>query len=627
MTFSIPYSILILLPLLGGMLGFVGKPFAKASAALMALGLLLSSQIFFGATWSFDWQWIPGISLAFQVDRLSGLLIFLVYLISFLVHLFSLYYMGEDQGVVRYFFQLGFFTSSMLGLLAADSLILLFVFWELVGFASYLLIGFWFTDPEKASSAKAAFMVNRVADGFLLIGVILLIGVFNVPCLSDIAVVNTLPVFVSLLLAIGAFGKSAQFPFSAWLNKAMAGPTPVSALIHAATMVTAGVYLLVRFSPIMAPEVLVLIAAIGGITACMAAFAATTQTDIKAVLAYSTISQLGFMTIGVGVGAADAAVFHLWTHAFFKAGLFLSAGSVIHYLRHHQVTDSQDMRTMGGLRKYLPVTFISFLICGAALAGLPFFSGFLSKEGILIVLIDKSLQDGGVILVVGFLGFTATLLTPYYIARQIYLVFFGTKKAEVHTLPEPLLTVKVPLLILALASFWILFALNPFNAQGWWLQGFLGFEQLKYGSGLLVAVLSLSLTGVGLGLAYIRFVKGKEWTFIGSSFRKVSFEGWFLERIYSGVSVGFLGVSKFAAKVDMKVVDTTVNAFGISVVVLSKILGWFDRYIVDGCVNVLAALARMIGRMFTRIQAPLVQFQVAFAILVLVAVLYWVQNL
>ncbi len=609
------------------MLGFFGKSLVKTSVALMALGLVLSAQVFFGATWTFDWLWIPGISLAFQVDRLSGLLIFLVYFISFLVHLFSLYYMSEDKGIVRYFLQLGFFTSSMLGLLASDSLILLFVFWELVGFASYLLIGFWYTDTEKASAAKSAFLVNRIADGFLLIGVILLVFVLNVPRLSDIPVVSTLPVLVSAVLAIGAFGKSAQFPFSSWLNKAMAGPTPVSALIHAATMVTAGVYLLVRFSPILAPEVLVLIAVIGGITAFMAAFAATTQTDIKAVLAYSTISQLGFMTIGVGVGASDAAVFHLWTHAFFKAGLFLSAGSVIHYLQHHHVADPQEMRVMGGLKKYLPVTFISFLICGAALAGLPFFSGFLSKEGILIALMDRSVQEGGVFLVVGFLGFTATLLTPYYIARQVYLVFFGTKKTEVHEHSEPLLTVKAPLLILAAASIWIVFALNPFDASGWWLREFLGFESLSSGYGLLVMLLSLSLTVIGLGLAYIRFVKGKAWTFVGVALRKVSYEGWFLERIYTGVAVGFMGVSKFAAKADLKVVDPMVNAIGISGVVLAKILGWVDRYVVDGSVNALAAIARMIGRVFTRIQSPMVQFQVAFAILVLVAVLYWVQNL
>ena len=627
MSAILPYGILIVLPLLGGIVSLLARKTSFVATATIGLGLIGSFQVFFSEAWFYSWDWLPSVALSFRVDHISGLLILLVYLISFLVHLFSHFYMDGDEGISRYYFKLGFFTTSMLGLLAADSLILLFVFWELVGFSSYLLIGFWFSDPEKARSAKIAFIVNRVADVFLFIAIILLVFDLQVERLSDIGVSPVLPLLVSVFLAIGAFGKSAQFPFSAWLKQAMAGPTPVSALIHAATMVTAGVYLLIRFSPVLAPEALMLCAIIGGVTAFMAAFAAITQTDIKGVLAYSTISQLGFMTMGIGAGAADASLFHLWTHAFFKAGLFLAAGSVIHFMHHRHARDPQNMIRMGGLKKFLPYTYLAFILCGAALAGIPLFSGFLSKEGILGAVLDKLLAGDPMFAIVGLLGFAAALMTPFYIFRQVFLVFYRKPRIATSDTLEPRLTVRFPLVFLGLASLWVLFTFNPFDPHGWWLREFAGLPETQIVNAGLTVAISVFLTLIALSAAYFRFFRKRILISVSPVISGISLNGWYLDAIYDRISVGFNGLCKFAADFDSKVIDATVKSIGIGGVVIAKISGWFDRHIVDGLIGLFTAILRFFGKAFTRIQAPMVQFQIAFAILILIVVLFWVQNI
>ncbi|MFW5762562.1 MAG: NADH-quinone oxidoreductase subunit L, partial [Cyclobacteriaceae bacterium] len=403
------------------------------------------------------------------INDLSVLMLVVVTLVSFLVHVYSIAYMQHDPHFIRYFAYLGLFTFSMLGIVVSDNLLTIFMFWELVGLSSYLLIGFWFTKKSASNAAKKAFIVNRIGDLGFLIGLMILWSQFktldlvalqnlmadskimngqwlSTYTLGNIFGQNLMPEFwitvAGFGLFCGAVGKSAQFPLQVWLPDAMEGPTPVSALIHAATMVAAGVFLLARVFPLLDFQVLNLIAFVGAATAFMGAFAAFAQNDIKKVLAFSTISQLGYMVMGIGVGAYEAATFHLLTHAFFKAGLFLAAGAVITAMHGAEFSfkkndnpvhlDVQDMRLMGGLRRQLPFTFIVFLIAAAALAGIPFFSGFLSKDAILTSSIGyaRVLADEGnsIFYLVPVLGFITVMMTAMYMTRQIILVFFGKNR-------------------------------------------------------------------------------------------------------------------------------------------------------------------------------------------------------
>lgn len=646
------FTLVLILPLLGGLLTYyVGSKKAIRYSLLGILpGAICSGMLLLQVSelpFTIRWSWLPGIELGWHVDRISAILICLVYLIAILVHLFSAHYLATDSGIDRYFAKLGFFTFSMLGLLAADHLLLLFVFWELVGFSSYLLIGFWFADVEKASSARQAFMINRVADAGLLIGVILMIGELNSPYLSEL---SALPVSFVVHLAgfgllIGALGKSAQFPFFGWLPKAMAGPTPVSALIHAATMVAAGVYLLVRGVPVLTPVVLTATAFLGAITAFMAAIAALTQHDIKKVLAYSTISQLGYMVMGIGVGAYQASLFHLWTHAFFKAGLFLAAGSVIHYLHqmnhHDHDFDAQDMRKMGGLKKVLPVTHIAFLICGLALSGLPFFSGFLSKEGILSgAWIWADGQGSSWAYIVSDLGFITALLTPFYIGRQVLLVFYGSARSKMEELPliEPIFTVKLPLIMLSLGSVWLLSALNPFDGHGWWLGSYLFSADIIELSEKALAIqsytlfISISLAVAGLAISYLIYKPGavRNMNYLNAKtptgfMKKLSYNAWFLEPFYDKVSDAYVKITHLTYAIDRKVIDYFIDNFAVCTVVFGKAIAIVDREIVDGLVNLVAWISRLVGKLFTRVHAARVQNQLLWMVFLLLLLVLWSQ--
>lgn len=592
------------------------------------------------------WHWATNIEFGMTLDRLNVVLVALVYTISSLVHLFSFHYMKDDPDIKRYYLKLAFFTVSMLGLLMADHLVLLFVFWELVGFSSYLLIGFWFKDKEKSTNARHTFMINRVADAASLIGVILLVAVFDVYKVSDVKLPEggdpALLTLAGLMLAIGAFGKSAQFPFYGWLNKAMAGPTPVSALIHAATMVTAGVYLLARFQPLLTPDVLMVVVFVGGATALIAGVSALFQNDIKAVLAYSTISQLGYMMLGIGVGDFKASIFHLWTHAFFKAGLFLAAGSVIHFMHkaNHGV-DAQDMRNMGGLRKHLPFTFVTFLVCGAALSGLPFTSGFLSKEGILLSLVVWADKLGPEKAWMGYsimgAGFFTALLTPIYMSRQILLVFFGKVRTafqiNLSRKFEPIISVIVPLMVLVGGSVWFSVSEGIFDAHGWRLHGYLFSRRLvampeDISHNVFVASLIFAFTGILIG--YLLFRPGskkvatyKESSVLPNSVKGFWQEGWYVDRAYGVLNRGFLWLSNVTFWMDKQVVDKVVNGVGVGAVIVGKLTGVFDRYIIDGLVNFAASFFSKLGNILKRIQAPMVQTQVAVAMIIVIVFMFW----
>lgn len=403
------------------------------------------------------WEWFnvgglnPGISL--RLDAVSLTFIFVITFVGFLIHLYSAEYMEDEEGYSRYFAYLNLFVGAMLMLVLGDNLLLLYLGWEGVGLCSYLLIGFWYKDPANGYAARKAFIVTRVGDTAMAIGLFILfteLGSLNIGELLSRAPVHwavgsSSAVTAAALLLGGAVGKSAQLPLQTWLPDAMAGPTPVSALIHAATMVTAGVYLIARMHVIftLAPVVLTIVGVIGALTLLMAGFSALTQYDIKRVLAYSTISQIGYMFLALGVGAWSAAVFHFMIHAFFKALLFLGAGVVILALHHEQ-----NMLKMGGVKKLLPVTFWTFLIGSASLAALPLLTGgFYSKDLILFYAMEGE-RPNVYLYAAGLLG---ALLTAIYTTRMVLLTFFGEMKIH-HVTHRPRWTMEVPLIILAVLS-------------------------------------------------------------------------------------------------------------------------------------------------------------------------------
>ncbi|MBU1698603.1 MAG: NADH-quinone oxidoreductase subunit L [Candidatus Eisenbacteria bacterium] len=428
------------------------------------------------------YEWISAgefhLPVAFQMDTLSLTMLLFVTAVGSLIHIYSIGYMRGDRGFARYFSYLNLFMFSMILLVLGDSMLTLFVGWEGVGLCSYLLIGFWFEDPEKAAAGKKAFIVNRIGDLGFLLGIFLIywtLARHGEPGLQFHLIESQAHLLhggvataAALLLFTGAVGKSAQIPLYVWLPDAMAGPTPVSALIHAATMVTAGVYMVARmnFLYVLSPTAMIVVATVGAVTALYAATIAVTQNDIKKVLAYSTVSQLGYMFIGVGLGAFSAGIFHVLTHAFFKAVLFLGAGSVI-----HAMGGEQDMRKMGGLAKRLPITTLTFGAGFLALAGLPPFAGFFSKDEILWAAFSADNPAWGswpkVLWIMGLLG---AALTAFYMMRAFALTFLGSPRfsEKDHHVHESPLSMAMPLLVLAAGSISI---------------GFLGVpEVLKSGS-------------------------------------------------------------------------------------------------------------------------------------------------
>lgn len=637
MSQEIQILLILFLPLVGGLSDFLLRGNDR-SVSVFFVGAsfvcALYSLIHIEETYLVRWEWFAGFEIGIQLDRGANLFLVLVTFISLLVHIFSTTYMEADPAKPRYFKKLGFFTFAMLGLIISDSLLLLFIFWELVGFASYLLIGFWYAKKGVAGAARTSFMVNRVADIALLSGILILCSQHDYVLIS--AFEGTWLFLPSILICIGAMGKSAQLPFSGWLIKAMAGPTPVSALIHAATMVAAGVYLLYRVSPFLNSQALVLIAIVGAITTLYGAISAIVQNDIKKVLAYSTISQLGYMVMGVGVGARTAAMFHLWTHAFFKAGLFLGAGVVIHFLhkvatQSDQEIDPQDMRVMGGLRSKLPVTFLTFAICGLALAGIPFFSGFLSKEAVILAARAWAGSIGTWAYLIPDVALISVIATAFYLARLVVLVFFGESRiAETLKWKETPAT-KIPLLVLAGASLWIFYAWNPFSHHSW-VQLFFESESAFQGQGaLLTTFISVTLSVGGIALAYFLF---RPQASFANEYRnapdpsgrggKTLFKGFYLTRIYELVGSFFHSTSLKIFWVDKKILDGTIHTFAISGVVLAKVTTIVDRIFVDGLVNLSAWIAKGIGAKLSGMHSREIQSQLIWLLFAIVLILGWI---
>ena len=446
--------LILLLPLFSAVAIGLGAYRSRFASAVLSVGAVVGS--FLLTLWliavggelhsSIPWLAIEGlqIDIGLQIDPLSKLMLCVVTGVGSLIHIFSLGYMKEDRDFSRYFAFLSLFVFSMLGIVLADNFVMMFIFWELVGVSSYLLIGFWFEKPSAADAAKKAFLTNRVGDFGFLLGILMVWAAFGTVGFAELEKAEATAIcgLAGFLIFCGAMGKSAQFPLHVWLPDAMEGPTPVSALIHAATMVAAGVYMLCRvFFLIDGTWAMEAIAWIGGLTALLAALMAVQQDDIKRILAYSTLSQLGYMVMAVGLGSPDAAMFHLTTHASFKALLFLGAGSVIVALHHEQ-----DIWKMGGLRERMPKTYWTFLIGTMALCGVPLFSGFFSKEAIL----DAALENNLLLFLVAVL---VALLTTFYMTRLFVVAFMGEpRSAQARGAVESPSVMTVPLLLLAVPS-------------------------------------------------------------------------------------------------------------------------------------------------------------------------------
>jgi NADH-quinone oxidoreductase subunit L len=614
------------------------------------------------------------INLGFLLDNITVLMLFVVSLISALVHYFSIAYMKGDERYNRYFAYLGIFTFSMNGIVLTNNILMMYIFWELVGLSSYLLIGFWFEKKSAADAGKKAFLVNRIGDIGMFAGILILfltyntfsfdtifqaIGTGKLPFNSDFWLSVT-----GILLFMGAIGKSAQFPLHVWLPDAMEGPTPVSALIHAATMVAAGVYLTIRIFGLLTADAMMFIAVIGMLSAFIPATIALTQNDIKKVLAYSTVSQLGYMVMALGVGAYKFAFFHLVTHAFFKACLFLGSGSVIHAMHHEQ-----DIRNMGGLRKKLPLTYATFLISSLAISGIPLTSGFLSKDGILASSFAfGSLTGYWIFAVVGFL---VALMTAFYMFRLIIITFHGEPRDHhkfEHAHESPFV-MAMPLAVLATLSIFIFYTPNPFSAdQGWFFNKWINNPELhapnstrfdfmqsevvteteqvvehnsshaeimyseKYTEAMHLAhypamFLSLFVAVLGIFTAFVFYqwkkVNVEKLTNSIKPLYNFSLNKWYFDELYHKTFVaGLLGLSKIIYWFDATIVDGIVNGSAEVTRRIAFFTGGFDKYVVDGLVNLMAYLSGFIGLIFRRVQTGKVQTYIVLVIFSLIILLF-----
>jgi NADH-quinone oxidoreductase subunit L len=508
--------------------------------------------------------------------------------VGFLIHLYSIGYMHDDKGFGKFFSYLNLFVFFMLLLVMGSNYIIMFIGWEGVGLCSYLLIGFWYTNPSYADAAKKAFIMNRIGDLGFLMGVFLIIYAFGTvefaalfPKVAAMKVGAAPLTAIALLLFVGAMGKSAQLPLFTWLPDAMAGPTPVSALIHAATMVTAGIYMIARSNIIytLSPFAMEAVAIVGLATALFAALIALTQTDIKKVLAYSTVSQLGYMFLGLGVGAYTGSFFHVLTHAFFKALLFLGAGSVI-----HAVSGEQDMRKMGGLKGKLPVTFITMLIGTIAISGIPPFSGFFSKDEILA----HAYEHSTTFYVIGV--FTA-MLTSFYMFRMMYLTFWGKFRGtheQEHHLHESPATMTIPLIVLAILSMvggliGVPEVLGGHHELGQYLApvfkastAALPMHELSAGTEKALMIISVALAFAALIYAYVKYVKNGRVPVADTEERpaltSLSYHKFYVDELYDFLirkPLDFLSTF-FYNVVDKMGIDGLVNGIGKGTIETSK---------------------------------------------------------
>jgi NADH-quinone oxidoreductase subunit L len=570
---------------------------AWGSIAAMAAALATAVSAWMrGAQGETKWVWIPSdagpmATVGVLLDELSGAMLVLVTLVSFLVQVYSFSYLHDEKpaSLGRYYTYQSLFAFSMLGLVLAPSFVQMFAFWELVGLCSYLLIGYWYERPSAARAAVKAFWITRLGDVGFILGIVMLwaaTGTFDFGTLFGMASDRTLPTeglgLILFLVYLGAVGKSAQFPLHVWLPDAMEGPTPVSALIHAATMVTAGVFLVARAMPLFqqVPDLLVLIGWVGAFTALMAATMACVENDIKRVLAYSTVSQLGYMMAAAGAGASDAGFFHLLTHGVFKALLFLGAGAVIH------AVGTNDVFRMGGLFRHMPQTGVVFLIGTLALAGVWPLAGFFSKEAVL-----AGVWEGHLTIPFLMLALTA-FLTAFYMFRVVFVAFFGRGHVTGHPHDAPPLMAG-PLWILAILTvvLGVRFALG-------------GGGEAHHGPGWLAPV-SLALAGAGILLAWATYQRG-------------IVDAGVLSRAFAPID--------FAARRRYGLDALYVGLYRAFLLAFSRLVGWIDRYLVDGLLNVVSAGTYRAGDLLRRIQSGQAQdyvYGVAFGVLLLLVWAQW----
>jgi NADH-quinone oxidoreductase subunit L len=578
----------------------------------------------------------------FLLDPLSSIWLLFVTGVGMLIHIYSTGYMAHEGGYYRFFGYMNLFMFSMLTLILANNYMMMFVGWEGVGLCSYLLIGFYFHRQSASTAANKAFIVNRIGDAGFILGALTLswyLGSFRFTDINRLAhsgafaIGDPVLTAAALLLFVGACGKSAQLPLYVWLPDAMEGPTPVSALIHAATMVTAGVYMVARSNAVfvLAPKAMLVVAVVGALTAVFAASIGLVQNDIKRVLAYSTVSQLGYMFLALGVGAFAAGVFHVFTHSFFKALLFLGSGSVIHAL-----SGEQDMRNMGGLEERVPTTYKTMLIATLAIAGIFPFAGFFSKDEILW---QTWASEGGAYRILWFVGYGTALMTAFYMFRLMYLTFYSpsrmSREVEHHVHESPK-SMTVPLVILAICSIgagWLSWPhslggsarfekfLEPvfareasvFQEEGKSAQLAAGEKEAEHTDNweYVLMALSLAAAGVGFGMAKRAYQHaGKDYTepiaVKAPPLYTVLYDKWFVDEGYDyvftgrrklgNIRLGAMGAGEAASWFDAKVVDGVVNDVGWVTRGLATLSKWWDKWIIDGVgVNGPAILARMIS--------------------------------
>jgi NADH-quinone oxidoreductase subunit L len=628
-----------------------------------------------GMSWSWLFQSaeapdsVRNLTVGILYDGLGAAMLAVVGVVSFFVHLFSMGYMKGDSRYHIFFANISLFTVAMLGLVLSDNILFLFIFWEVMGLMSYLLIGHFAHDPHShrithaAAACKKAFLTTRIGDCCLLIGFMMFFYHYQTFGFHELWEATTTDVALNgwqgwhntagLFLFGGTVGKSAQFPLHIWLPDAMEGPTPVSAMIHAATMVAAGVFLLGRLYPVLSPDVLSIVTGVGALTAIFAATIGMTVFDIKGVLAYSTISQLGFMVAGIGTGGLGlvAGLFHMVTHAFFKACLFLSAGSVIHGCHHEQ-----DMRKMGGLRKKMPITFACMLICTLAISGVPLFSGFYSKDKIVQATMMAGELHGSGSFAASFAGLALPLaasITAFYMFRLIFMTFFGKPRDQhVHDhAHESPATITIALSGLALlgifgGQFWLA-NLDVLGSHATWFETlvgvghdytdlsglypgialqntYVGFEAAHVGEvahhahGSALA-LSLTVAGIGILLAMVVYLfkkidPARVTEAIGPVYRTVA-NKYYIDEFANKTFIRLTVVLALVLKLfDEFVVDGIVNTVGRINKALGFVHAWFDRTIIDGLVNLVGALSNMFGAAFRLLQTGRVQQYVSFAV-------------
>ncbi len=672
-----------LLPFLGAFLNGVvlrGRIDKKGVTAIAWGSTLLSFLVGFAATIDYltseagkahqafervVWEWIPAgmlhlmdgswadftIEMGFRLDPLSCVMLFVVTFVGFLIHVYSAGYMAHEEGYQRYFTYLNLFMGAMLMLVLGNNFLVLFVGWEGVGLCSYLLIGYYFDQEFPPYAGRKAFIVNRIGDFGFLVGLFALAERFGSLAYRDIfpaiehdpslvtgdyVMGMSFATFVGIFLFIGACGKSAQIPLYVWLPDAMAGPTPVSALIHAATMVTAGVYMVVRSNAIyqLSHNAAEVVAVVGTLTAIFAATIGLAQTDIKKVLAYSTVSQLGYMFLAAGVGAYTSAIFHLGTHAFFKALLFLGSGSVI-----HAMSGEQDMRSMGGLRKHLPATYKTFLIGTVAIAGIPPLAGFFSKDQILA----GAWGSSKLLWVVGLI--TAGL-TACYMFRLVFMTFWGEFRGteeQLHHLHESPKVMTVPLWILAVGAIFTGFLGMPFFWPGGdWIGHFLEPVIAHVGDGhghhaeiwvewVLMGV-SVAVALLGIGLAAKNYMNkglegGRAWADRLPAVHRALVNKYWVDELYDATVVkGTWATARGLFKFDASVIDGFfVNGTRHLTVAVSLLSGFFDKYVVDGLVNFSGWLMKAGSRFFRGLQTGVVsQYALVLGLGAFILVVYLV---